>query len=249
MMRSYFRTSSSGAQARRVYILYTVYTAQYCKWISWRRWREDRPGRMTYCIYCTVHVKPWSASCSESWLPVDPRKVRSLLIEMTRTHPFVYNWNKIKRNPQLHPDQPDTRDVSNYGYPWILYSRSSTVWMFPFAELSSLLWWRISMWSFIVIICLKLLELADVAFFAKSAVFAVCVDVNHGHWLSHMMQQKGMHLRLTPTYRDFYTESTKVRISIQIPICLLRRVLGVLNFFAMVFTFLTAPLGVISVWS
>ena len=100
MMRSYFRTSSSGAQAHRVYTVYTVYCIYtvlyilcilYSKWISWRRWREYRPGRMTYCIYCTVHVKPWSASCNESWLPVDPRKVRSLLIEMTRTHPFVFS--------------------------------------------------------------------------------------------------------------------------------------------------------------
>ena len=47
----------------------------------------------------TVHVKPWSASCNESWLPVDPRKVRSLLIEMTRTHPFVFSLNKIKKEP------------------------------------------------------------------------------------------------------------------------------------------------------
>ena len=55
MMRSYFRTSSSGAQAHRVYILYTVYTAQYCKWISWRRWREDRPGWMGKTTYCIVY--------------------------------------------------------------------------------------------------------------------------------------------------------------------------------------------------
>ena len=89
MMRSYFRTSSSGAQAHRVYTVYTLYTHS-----TVNEYRDDA-GEKTVLgewrtVY-TVHVKPWSTSCNESWLPVDPRKVRSLLIEMTRTHPFVFS--------------------------------------------------------------------------------------------------------------------------------------------------------------